>query len=213
SADANADATEVEQGWIAERVLTPRFLIFLAGVVLSGIVFFQHEGAMPLFLIQKLHLSPAFYGFLFTINTLMIVAFAVPLNLATAHWKNRDTMFVASMLFACGFGALVFVTTAAGVIATVMVWTFGEMLLFPSMSAHMGDVAPPERRGAYMGAYSMALSTAFAFGPWFGTVLFSRYGASVVWIVMFFVGTLAAGLLSVATPRGRAIPFAAGGGS
>ncbi|MDQ6718724.1 MAG: hypothetical protein M3Z17_10320, partial [Gemmatimonadota bacterium] len=42
SADANADATEVEQGWIAERVLTPRFLIFLAGVVLSGIVFFQH---------------------------------------------------------------------------------------------------------------------------------------------------------------------------
>src|SRR3982074_461414 len=64
------------------------FLIFLGGVFLVGIVFFQHESALPLYLVQYLHLSPAFYGMLFTINTLLIVALEVPLNTATLHWSN-----------------------------------------------------------------------------------------------------------------------------
>ena len=190
----------------SQRVITPTFLIFLMGVVLTGIVFFQHEGALPLFIIQRLHLSPAFYGFLFTINTLLIVAMEVPLNTATSHWANRSTMIIAAMLFAVGFGALAFVTTALGVLITVVIWTFGEMLLFPSMSAHMGDIAPAERRGAYMGAYSMALSTAFAIGPWLGSAIFSRYGSFTVWAAMFFVGSLSAVLLSLSTPKASAIP-------
>lgn len=183
------------------RVVNPMFLVFLIGVVLSGVVFFQHEGAMPLFIIQRLHLSPAFYGFLFTINTLMIVAIEVPLNMATSHWANRTTMILAALLFATGFGALAFVTSAAGVVATVAVWTFGEMLLFPSMSAHMGDIASPERRGAYMGAYSMALSTAFAIGPWLGTAIYSRFGPFTVWTTMFFFGVVSAVLFSLSTPK------------
>ncbi len=213
--ETSPDAREstVTGGWIAERVMTPRFLVFLCGVVLSGIVFFQHEGAMPLFIVQRLHLTPAFYGMLFPINTLMIVAIEVPLNLATSSWENRNTMVVASLLFAVGFGALALVTSATGVILTVVIWTFGEMLLFPSMSAHMGDIAPPERRGAFMGSYSMALSTAFAFGPWLGTVIFGKYGSSAVWVVMFFIGALAAVLLSFATPKERALPLPAGAGS
>lgn len=200
-------------GLTHQRVLNPKFLVFLIGVMLTGIVFFQHEGAMPLFIIQNLRLTPAFYGFLFTINTLMIVALEVPLNMATSHWANRSTMIIAAMLFAVGFGALAFVTTGAGVIATVVIWTFGEMLLFPSMSAHMGDIAPAEKRGAYMGAYSMALSTAFAIGPWLGTAIFSRYGSSTVWAAMFVVGTIAAILLSVSTPKLPALPAVSAAGS
>jgi MFS family permease len=210
--EAATESTQSAQ-WTAQSVFSPRFLVFLLGVVLTGIVFFQHEGAMPLFIIGNLHLTPAFYGILFTINTLLIVALEVPLNAATSHWKNRNTMVLAAMLFAFGFGALAIVTSAAGVVATVVIWTFGEMLLFPSMSAHMGAIAPPERRGTYMGTYSMALSTAFAVGPWLGTVLYARYGPSMVWVAMFFIGTVSAGLLSFATPRPRAIPAAAAAGS
>lgn len=211
--DEPTSAPHRQPGWIAPSVLSPRFLVFLLGTVLTGVVFFQHEGAMPLFITRNLHLGTAFYGFLFTINTLLIVAIEVPVNAATSHWHNRNTLVLAAMLFAIGFGALAIVTTAAGVIVTVVIWTFGEMLLFPSMSAHMGDIAPPERRGAYMGTYSMALSTAFAVGPWFGSVLYSRYGPSPVWVVMFFIGALAAGLFSLSTPGVRALPAAAAAGS
>jgi len=189
------------------------FLIFLSGVFLVGVVFFQHESALPLYLVQYLSLSPAFYGMLFTINTLLIVALEVPLITATAHWSNTRSLIIGSMLFAIGFGALGVIASPAGVIATVVVWTFGEMMLFPAMAAHMSEIAPENRRGAYMGAYTMSLSIALTVGPWMGTQLLAMFGPVIVWSVMFVLGALAAVLMAYAAPRAQAPRAAAGAGS
>jgi MFS family permease len=179
------------------------FLVFLSGALLVGIVFFQHESALPLYLVQYLSLSPAFYGMLFTINTLLIVALEVPLNTATAHWSNTRSLVIGCMLFAVGFGALGVIASATGVIATVVVWTFGEMMLFPAMAAHLAEIAPENRRGAYMGAYSMSLSIALTIGPWMGAQLLAVYGPVTVWSVMFALGALAAVLMAFGAPRGH----------
>jgi MFS family permease len=177
------------------------FLIFLGGAFLVGIVFFQHESALPLYLVQYLHLSPAFYGMLFTINTLLIVGLEVPIVTATAHWPNTRSLIIGCLLFAIGFGALGVIDSPAGVIATVVVWTFGEMMLFPAMAAHLAELAPERRRGAYMGAYSMSLSLALTVGPWMGTQLLAMFGPVTVWSVMFGLGALAAVLMVFAAPR------------
>jgi MFS family permease len=185
-----------------------RLLIFLVATFLVGIVFFQHESALPLYLVQYLSQSPAFYGMLFTINTLLIVALEVPLNRATAHWPNAWALFMGCMLFAIGFGSLAFVTSATGVVVTVVFWTFGEMMLFPAMAAHLGEIAPIERRGAYMGAYSMSLSVALASGPWLGTQLLASTGPIGVWSIMFVLGALAAVLMVYGAPHRRPIRVA-----
>jgi predicted MFS family arabinose efflux permease len=190
-----------------------RFLVFLAGVVSVGIVFFQHESALPLYLVQYLHLSPAFYGMLFTINTLLIVGLEVPIITATSHWANRRSLIIGCMLFAIGFGALGIIASPAGVIATVVVWTFGEMLLFPAMSAHLAEIAPENRRGAYMGAYSMSLSISLTVGPWMGTQLLASLGPVRVWAVMFALGALAAVLMVFSVPRPHPSPVAVAAGS
>lgn len=207
---SDLDEPHPHEGGSSVGLLSPSLLIFLAGTFLLGIVFFQHEGAMPLFLVRELGLSPAFYGLLFTINTLLIVAIEVPLNTATADWNHRGSMALACLLFAVGFGALAFVTSAAGVIATVVVWTFGEMLFFPSLAAHMGDIAEPSRRGAYMGAQAMAMSSALALGPWLGTAVFERYGSTTLWLLMFVIGAVAALLISGLKPRATDLRAAAG---
>jgi MFS family permease len=180
-----------------------RLAIFLFGSVLVGIVFFQHESALPLYMVQYLHMSPAFYGTLFTINTLLIVALEVPLNSATLRWPNTWSLVIGCLLFAVGFGALAFVTSAPGVLAMVIVWTFGEMMLFPAMAAHLGEIAPPSLRGTYMGAYSMSLSVALTLGPWLGTQLLATTGPAGVWSFMFALGVLAAVLMVYAAPPHR----------
>jgi MFS family permease len=180
-----------------------RLAVFLAATFLVGIVFYQHESALPLYMVEYLNLSPAFYGTLFTINTLLIVALEVPINRATAGWPNAWALFLGCVLFAVGFGALGIVTTATGILVTVVLWTFGEMMLFPAMAAHLGEVAPEDRRGAYMGAYSMALSFALTVGPWLGTQLLAKNGPTGIWSVMFGLGALAAGLMVYAAPHRR----------
>jgi len=170
-------------------------LVFLFATFLVSVVFFQHEGALPLFLVQDLHLSMAFYGSLFTVNTLMIVFMEVPLNAATAHWPHRRALFLGAFLFALGSAFFGFASGPVLILVGIVVWTFGEMMLFPQASAYVADVAPPNRRGAYMGAYSMAFSIAFALGPWAGTTVFSRFGATTLWTLVFFVGVVAATIM------------------
>lgn len=165
-----------------------RMLLFLSALFLTGFVFFQHEGALPLFLVNDLRLSPAFYGMLFTVNTLMIVLMEVPLNAATAHWPHRRALALGAFLFAAGSGAFAFAAGPVVVIAGIVIWTFGEMLLFPQASAYVAEIAPPHRRGEYMGAYSLAFSLAFAFSPWAGTAGFVAFGARPLWIGVFMVG-------------------------
>src|SRR5258708_10668060 len=110
---------------------------------------------------------------------------------------------IVCVLFAIGFGALGVIASPGGVIASVVVWTCGEMLLFPAMSAHMAEIAPENRRGAYMGAYSMSLSISLTIGPWMGTQLLAILGPVSVWFVMVALGALAALLMAFSVPRRR----------
>ena len=204
----SADSDSLDRRDTRSLLHDRRLLIFLSASFLVGIVFFQHESALPLYLVQYLSLSPAFYGALFTVNTLLIVALEVPLNGATSHWPNAWALFTGCMLFAIGFGSLAVVSSATGVLVTVVVWTFGEMMLFPAMSAHLGDIAPVQQRGAYMGAYSMSLSLALASGPWLGTQLLASTGPIGVWSIMFALGALAAVLMVYGVPHRRPLRVA-----
>jgi MFS family permease len=179
----------------------PRLLVFLVALFLTGIVFFQHEGALPLFLVDYLALSPAFYGMLFTINTLMIVFMEVPLNMATSHWPHHRALALGAFLFAVGSGAFAVAGGPAVIIAGIVIWTVGEMMLFPQAAAYVAEIAPPHRRGEYMGSYSLAFSIAFAFAPWAGTTGLTVFGPLTLWIAVFIVG-IVSGLIMLRVSAG-----------
>ena len=178
-----------------------RLRLFLLALIPTMVVFFQHEGALPVFLVKDLGFTPAFYGSLFTLNTALIVLLEVRINLATAHWPARRTLVLGALLTAAGFGALAFLHGRIAIWGTVALWTFGEMTLMPAMSDHVAGLAPPERRGAYMGLYSMAISVAFSLGPWFGLFFMGRCGSTALWIFMGLFGALSALAFAKAVER------------
>jgi len=159
-------------------------------------VFFQHISSMPLFLVQNLGLSAAVYGLLFSVNTVMIVLIEVPVNLATADWSHRRTLSLGALLCGIGFGALAFAWDFWSVAATVVVWTFGEMLLFPGMADYLTAIAPPRRRGEYMGLSQMTMGLAFTLGPWGGLQLLERFGGRALWLAMLACGAVSAAALA-----------------
>jgi MFS family permease len=171
-------------------------LVFLSGLFLLGVVFLQHEGALPVYLVNDLGLPTSFYGMIFAINTVMIVLLEVPLNLAMAHWPHRRALVLGAALCAAGFGALVLASGPVGVILTVVVWTFGEMIFFPVSATYASELAPPGRQGAYMGAYSMSWGLAFTVGPAMGTAVLDRFGAAALWSAMLAVGLASAGIMA-----------------
>ena len=170
-----------------------RLAWFLAAMFPVMVVFMQHASSMPVFLVRGLHFSPAFYGSLFTLNTGLIVLFEIRINLATAFWPRRRALMLGAALCAAGFGALAFARGAAGIWATVAVWTFGEMILLPALSDHVAHLAPPARRGAYMGLYAMAgAGLSQSLGPWLGLFLLGHFGGVFLWSAMAGLGLASA---------------------
>lgn len=175
----------------------PRAVIFLTGVFLMAVVFYQHEGAMPLFLVRDLHYRESFYGILFAVNTVLIVLLEVPLNLAMQRWSHRWTLVLGAALFAVGFGSMAVLHSVPGLLLAAVVWTFGEMIAMPASGAYAADIAPPGRAGAYAGAYASTFSFAILVGPWAGTIALEAVGGFALWSATLVVGLVGAGVLSL----------------
>jgi MFS family permease len=194
-----------------------RFLYFLLAILPVLLVFFQHASSMPLFLVREVHLSTAAFGFLFSINTILIVVLEVPLIGRTAHWSHRRTLIFGALLSGAGFGAMALASGIGFVAATVVIWTFGEMLFFPGSAALSTDLAPADRQGEYGGLYLATFSVAFAIGPWAGTAVLDRFGGRVLWGATFVLGLVSVAMLSRlkepashAAPAQAVVPDAAG---
>ena len=101
---------------------------------------------------------------------------------------------MGAFLFSAGFGGLAFSSGILSVAATVVIWTFGEMIMLPATASYMADIAPAERRGQYMGLYTMAFSIAFICSS-IGPVILERFSAPVLWSAAFLLGSLSAAMM------------------
>lgn len=176
------------------------FLFFLFAVIPANLVFFQQLGALPLYIVNNLGYSTAAFGLFNAINTILIIIVEVPLN----NWMNdtpyKKSLMIGAFLAGVGFGGFAIATTTIPLAIAIIIFTFGEMIFFPTTAAYTSELAPAERRGEYMGYYQMTFSFAFSAGPWLGTVVYQHYGSVALWsgaflfalitaVLMFFVKT------------------------
>ena len=154
-------------------------------------VFFQHIGAMPLFIVNELGFSNATFGVLIAINTVLIIFIEVPLNDSMRFWEDWKSLALGSLLAGVGFGIMAFTKTLSPIVITIVIWTFGEMILFPASGDFVAKISPEKQRGEYMGYFQMSFSFAFMVGPWLGTEVLEHIGSFNLWM-----GCLAFGLIS-----------------
>jgi MFS family permease len=171
-----------------------RLLYFSLALVPALMVFFQHESSLPVYMIRELGFKPSSYGLLFTINTALIILFELPLTAKTANWSYRSSLILGSLFISAGFGILSFTKSAGpmGFLLSVILWTFGEMFVLPSGAAYVDHIAPPGKRGAYMGVYGASFNLAFILGPWAGLHIYDYYGPGLLWLAAFVLGSLSA---------------------
>ncbi len=172
-----------------------RFLFFLFAVIPANLVFFQHLGALPLYIVDDLGYTTAVFGLFSAINTVLIIIVEVPLN----NWMNdisyKKTLMLGALLAGIGFGGFAIATTAIPLVIAIIVFTFGEMIFFPVTAAYTSEIAPADRRGEYMGYYQMTFSFAFSAGPWLGTVVYQNYGSVILWSGALVFGLITAVLM------------------
>jgi predicted MFS family arabinose efflux permease len=166
------------------------FLFFLMGITPVTTVFFQHIGAMPIFVVNDLGYTTAAFGLFSAVNTVLIIFAEVPLNQWMSGWKYKNALFTGALFTSIGFGAMALVTESTGLVITIIIWTIGEMIFFPVTASYVSEIAPPEKRGEYMGYYQMTFSLGFMIGPWLGTEIYERFGAFNLWLIIMGIGLI-----------------------
>ena len=169
-----------------------RFLFFMLTIIPVEIVFFQHFGVYPLYVVHELNHPASTYGLLLTINTLLIIFTEVPLNNAMSNWDDRKLLSIGSLLCAVGYGAMVISNNLWFIAATIVVWTFGEMIFFPASASYVSNASHASRRGEYMGYFQMTFSFSLMIGPWFGTFIYDHFGSTILWTGAFFFAMITA---------------------
>jgi MFS family permease len=175
------------------------FALFLVATFLLAAVFFQFEAALPLFVVRDVHASEAVYGALVTINAVIIILTEIPLNLKMAAWPHARSMALGACLVAIGFGVLALGKSLPLVLLSVPLWTVGEMIVLPSMSAFVSDLAPAGRAGSFLGLYGTAFGLGFAVGPLCGIYALEHFGSVVLWSSVLLVGLAAAAVFGSLT--------------
>ncbi|HJV22831.1 MAG TPA: MFS transporter [Holophagaceae bacterium] len=187
---ASVAAPTAHSGWRDRRLLA-----LLVGILPAFLVFFQIEGAYPLWVVRDLGHSTRFFGLIFTLNTVLIVVLEVGLNMAMAKWPHGRALALGCLCYAVGFGLTGLASTKSALLGLAVIWTFGEMILLPTASDAVAGLAPVDRRGEYMGLYSLSFATALAFGPWLGVQGYALGGPGWVWAGCFVSAALSAAVL------------------
>lgn len=114
----------------------------------------------------------------------------------TDRWGRRPFMLAGGVVFVLAPAGY---ALAGGVLALVLVRLLhgGGMALYPTAATAMvADVAPPARRGEFMGLFGAAGSIAMALGPLSGIELIGRLGFGSLFTVSAATALLALGLAS-----------------
>jgi MFS family permease len=170
---------------------------------------------LPLYL-RRHGFGPGDYGQIVAVNGIMITIFQVPLVACLARFNRATLVVLAAAITGIGFGTTELATLKWHYMATVVVWTFGEMLAAPFGAAIISDLAPARMRARYMGMFSTCFCSANAIGAPLGGWILQEYGGKVLWAATLLMGLTAALLyLTIhsrisSRPRLKLPPIAAG---
>lgn len=165
---------------------------YLLGTIVTAGSYSQMTVTLSQYVSGKFADGVALFAFMMSVNAVTVIALQVPF----AKWAGRRsplTVLTAGILcYALGNAGFGISSGWIAFIASMIVFTFGEMLVFPAANLLVDRIAPEGMRGTYYGAQSFG-SLGHFLGPWAGGLLLSHYNGTVLFLVMSVAVVSAAG--------------------
>jgi MFS family permease len=196
-------AEEREVGGAFATILRDRgFLLVLAGILTSSLIYAQAFSTFPLW-VRDLGFEAAVYGFLQAMNGLLVAALELPVTAIALRHPRTRMIALGILLTGIGFGSFALFLSIAGMALALVVFTFGEMFGSPSAAAFVADRAPAHLRGRYQSSLGITYGVGFTIGPIAGAALY-QVAPKGVWVACLALGALGT-LLAIAGGR-RPVP-------
>jgi MFS family permease len=176
------------------RILRDKpFISFVGTFTLTSMCAVLIWVLMGVYAKEQFHIPESHYGLLATTNALMVVFFQVYVTRFTKRFPPLQVMVVGSLFYALGVGSVALARGFWGFWSSMVVMTVGELILMPTSSSYVANLAPVNMRGRYMSVYGLTWNVAAGIGPVVGGILNDALAPAATWY-----GGMVAGFLGMA---------------
>jgi len=172
----------------------PPFLVFTLLSFLLFLLMGQMGSTLSIFSVDRIGFSPAQYGFLLTLNGLIVIFFQYPVTRALSKIAKSRALVLGGLLYGVGYLSLGWITGYEWALLAMAIVTAGEIIHTPITLSVIGELSPEGERGRYMGVFGLSETMGIAVAPLLGGILLDAFPSNpeLVWAPLGLIGFAAA---------------------
>jgi MFS family permease len=142
---------------------------------------------------QNFGIPESEYGFIASTNALMVIFFQYAVTQVTKRRPPLQMVALGAVFYAIATTGMAFGQGFWAFWLCMVILTCGELIIMPTSSTYIANLAPTAKRGRYMSLFGLTWNVASGIGPIFGGMLNDSLGPQFIWY-----GGGVAGLIAVA---------------
>ncbi|WP_370949504.1 MFS transporter [Amycolatopsis sp. cg5] len=150
------------------------------------------------YLIQGLGMPSYWVSVVFVVNAGIVILFEVPLNKAMDSLSHSRSLLIGYAAAGLGFAAMGLSSSPAVIIGATVLWTIGEMIVFPSLLSYVSDLSGRDIADRNMSLYSGGVSIGVIAAPAASLALTTHGTPGTPWLVIGLTVLAAFALLACA---------------
>jgi len=166
------------------------FMDFVGISILSTLMYFNLNSTLSVFLVHFRNITPAQFGYLLSLNAIMVVLLQITFTRITTRWPPFLTIATGNLLYVIGFGMYGVVNSYSRYILAMVVITIGEMICAPKEQSMAANLSPNDMRARYMAVRSFAWIIPVAIGPMGAGLIMDHLNPNLVWAAAALSGML-----------------------
>jgi MFS family permease len=177
-----AGAGKVERLGGYDKVLRDKqFVLFCIMFTLTMISSTLIWVLMAVYAKQNFQVSESQYGLIPTTNAVMVITLQIWVTSMTKRHNPFKVLAFGGFLYALGVGSVAWGTGFWGFWISIIIMTVGELIMTPTATTMVANLAPADMRGRYMSIYSLTWSVAQGIGPVLGGFLNDNISPMAIW--------------------------------
>lgn len=188
--DQNAPANTDGYGPVfKDRVFMSFWGVYLLIEIAASLLF----TLLAVYVKEQYNIPENMFGYIIGTNALMVVLLQVAVTRVTNHYRPLPVMAISALFYAGGMAIFALGRSFPAFWLGMVVMTLGELMLAPTSTALVADLAPADMRGRYMGLYTMSYRVGSGIGPVMGGWLNDNIAPAAIWYFGMVSALAAAG--------------------
>ncbi|MGB9674023.1 MAG: MDR family MFS transporter, partial [Anaerolineales bacterium] len=161
----NQRAKELPLGGYQHIFHDTRFVLFILAFLFTNISASIMWVLLSVYAKTNYGVLENIYGFIPVTNALMVVFFQLPVTSLTRRFKTLPVIAVGALFYAVGVGSVALGSGFLWFWGSMVIMTIGELIIVPTSSTYVANLAPTDMRGRYMSLYGLTGVVANGVGP------------------------------------------------